>query len=122
MQGRDRSSRQAGRRCPASSGAPESGVHRTSPEKQPQLLEECRSGERSSAAILGHQGAGDIHGQDSKDNGVVSGVENSEVGTLLRVVGQAGLSRLGNDALAGVADDVQHIHHNVEGETCCHGP
>ena len=27
--------------------------------------------------------------------------KNGEVGTLLRVIGQAGLSRLGNDALAG---------------------
>lgn len=86
--------------------------------EQPQLLEECRSGERSSAAILGHQGAGDIHGQDSKDDGVISGVENGEVGTLLRVVGQAGLSRLGNDALAAVADDVQPFRFLK----VCHGP
>lgn len=55
--------------------------------EQPQLLEECCSSERSSAAILGHQGAGDIHGQDGKDDGVVSRVENGEVVTLLRVVG-----------------------------------
>ena len=72
----------------------------------------------AAAAILGHQGAGDIHGQDSKDDGVVSGVENGEVGTLLRVVGQAGLSRLGNDALAGVADDVQPFRFLK----VCHGP
>ena len=39
--------------------------------EQPQLLEECRSGERSSAAILGHQGASDIHGQDSVNPAVL---------------------------------------------------
>lgn len=39
--------------------------------EQPQLLEECRSSERSSAAILGHQGAGDIHGQDSVNPAVL---------------------------------------------------
>lgn len=150
MQGRDPSSRQADRTLPASSGAPESGVHHAGSHQtdhqhaahhngdrgssahqtilsivaaddaaeQPQLLEECRSGERSSAAVLGHQGAGDIHGRDSKDDGVVSGVENGEVGTLLRVIGQAGLSRLGNDALAGVADDVQPFRFLK----VCHGP
>ena len=44
--------------------------------------------------------------------------KNGEVGTLLRVVGQAGLSRLGNDALAGVADDVQPFRFLK----VCHGP
>ena len=44
--------------------------------------------------------------------------KNGEVGTLLRVIGQAGLSRLGNDALAGVADDVQPFRFLK----VCHGP
>ena len=103
MQGRDPSSRQADRTLPASSGAPESGVHHAGSHQtdhqhaahhngdrgssahqtilsivaaddaaeQPQLLEECRSGERSSAAVLGHQGAGDIHGKDSVNPAVL---------------------------------------------------
>lgn len=44
--------------------------------------------------------------------------KNGEVGTLLRVIGQAGLSRLGNDALAAVADDVQPFRFLK----VCHGP
>ena len=57
--------------------------------------------------------------QTSEQNGVEHAVEGSEHGALLGVVGHAGLCRLGNDALAGVAQIVDHQDHNVEGEADC---
>ena len=62
-------------------------------------------------------------GADDRDTGeqqgVIHTVEGCEQRTLLGVVGHAGLSRLGNDALAGVTQIVDHQDHNVEGEAGC---
>ena len=42
-------------------------------------------------------------------NNVLHSIAHCEDGALLGIVGQAGLSRLGDNALAGVANDVDHL-------------
>ena len=59
---------------------------------------------------LGNQAVGnDDRDDDVHQDDVVHGIAHCEDGALLGVVGQAGLSRLGDNALAGVAQDVDHV-------------
>ena len=59
---------------------------------------------------LGHQDIGDNDGEhDVHQNNVIHSIAHCEDGALLGIVGQAGLSRLGDNALAGVANDVDHV-------------
>ena len=70
---------------------------------------------------LGHQDIGDNDGEDDvHQDDIVHRIAHCEDGALLGVVGQAGLSRLGDDALAGVANDVDHVDDDEHREPDTH--
>ena len=67
--------------------------------------------------VVGDEGGRQQDGPDhAEDQGDPHGVEHGEDGALGRVVGQAGLSGLGDNTLAGIADDVHHVEDDEHGE------
>ena len=67
---------------------------------------------------VGQQGSGQVGSpEDAHKEHVVSSIEHREDGTLLGVVGQTGLCRLGDDTLEGVADDINGIHDDERNES-----
>ena len=88
--------------------------------EQPNPMEEL------SSTVAAHAGGVDVLELDggvgvedadqSEQNGVVNGIEGSEQGALLGVVGQTGLGRLGDDTLAGVANIVRSRHDDEENQ------
>ena len=71
--------------------------------------------------VLGDQSAGQEDGiPEVEHHDQIHRVEHGEDGTLRGIVGEAGLRRLGDHALAGVADDVQCIEHDVQREPQAH--
>ena len=59
---------------------------------------------------------GSNNGQAGEQNGDKRTVKSSKHRTLLGVIGQAALGRLGDDALAGIAQVVNHHKYHKEGE------
>ena len=81
--------------------------------QHPELVEELNRGVVANIGVL----VGDVgndDGQRGEQNGVEHAVEGGEHGALLRVVGQAALCALGDNALAGVAKVEQAAHHEEE--------
>ena len=74
------------------------------------------SGGAVRASVLGHQVVDGQDGEHHAQQGVKHGIEHGEHGALLRVVGHTGLGRLGDAALEGIANDVEHVENDVGGE------
>ena len=76
-------------------------------------MEELNRGVVANVGVL-VSNVGNDDGERSKQNGVEHAVEGGKHGALLRVVGQAALGALGDNALAGVAKVEQAAHNEEE--------
>ena len=96
-------------------GGEDGGENRDS---QPEGMEELGAGV-AAHILVGIGDTGSNNTQNGEQQGVVHTVEGGEHGTLLGIVGQAGLSRLGDHTLEGVADVVNSAADDEEPKAEC---